>query len=57
MYKKFAEGLGAVDKNISEIAHESGLNDAKNIARQFKQIKGMTARNYRQTKIAKKRNS
>jgi LacI family transcriptional regulator len=52
--EKFAEQLELTDKSISEIAHGLGLNDAKNIARQFRQIKGMTPRHYRQTKIAKK---
>jgi LacI family transcriptional regulator len=52
--EKFAERLELTDKSISEIAHGLGLNDAKNIARQFRQINGMTPRHYRQTKILKK---
>jgi LacI family transcriptional regulator len=45
--EKFAELLKLTDKSISEIAHELGLNDTKNIARQFRQIKGTTPRGYR----------
>lgn len=46
--EKFAEQLELTDKSISQIAHDLGLNDTKNIARQFQQIKGMTPRGYRQ---------
>lgn len=46
--EKFAELLERTDKSISEIAHELGLNDTKNIARQFRQLKGTTPRGYRQ---------
>jgi LacI family transcriptional regulator len=35
------------DLTIFEIALELGLSDSKNIARQFKQIKGLTPIEYR----------
>lgn len=45
--EKFAEKLLETDMTVSEIAQELGLNDTKNIARQFKQIKGLTPVEYR----------
>lgn len=45
--EKFAERLLETDMTIIEIAQELGLNDTKNIARQFKQIKGLTPLEYR----------
>ena len=46
--EKFAEQLELTDKSIAEIANDLGLINAKNIARQFKQLKGVTPRGYRQ---------
>jgi len=40
--EKFTERLLETDMTIFEIALDLGLNDSKNIARQFKQIKGCT---------------
>lgn len=45
--EKFAERLLECDMTISEIAQELGLDDTKNIARQFKHIKGLTPVEYR----------
>ena len=45
--EKFAEKLLETNMTITEIAQELGLSDAKNIARQFKQIKGVTPLEYR----------
>jgi LacI family transcriptional regulator len=45
--EKFAVKLLETKMTIIEIAQEMGLNDTKNIARQFKQIKGLTPLAYR----------
>ncbi len=45
--EKFTEKLLKTDMTIFEIALDLGLNDSKNIARQFKQIKGLTPVEYR----------
>lgn len=44
---KFTQKLLESDMNISEIALAMGLTNSKNIARQFKQIKGITPMEYR----------
>ncbi len=45
--EKFTQKLLETDMTIFEIALDLGLNDSKNIARQFKQIKGCTPMEYR----------
>ena len=45
--EKFIEKLLETDMTIIEIAQELGLNDTKNVARQFKQITGLTPLEYR----------
>ncbi len=45
--QKFAQGLIETDNTIIEVAMELGLSDHKNIARQFKRIKGCTPSEYR----------
>jgi LacI family transcriptional regulator len=45
--EKFTQKLLETDLTIFEIALDLGLNDSKNIARQFKQIKGLTPVAYR----------
>jgi len=45
--EKFTKKLLETDQTIFEIALDLGLNDSKNIARQFKQIKGCTPMEYR----------
>ena len=45
--EKFTQKLLETDMTISEIALDLGLSDSKNIARQFKQIKGLTPMEYR----------
>ena len=45
--EKFAKKLLETDQAIFEIAMDLGLNDTKNIARHFKQIKGCTPLEYR----------
>ena len=45
--ERFTQKLLETDMTISEIAFKLGLNDSKNIARQFKQIKGLTPMEYR----------
>jgi LacI family transcriptional regulator len=45
--EKFMQKLTETDKTITEIAHELGLDDTKNISRLFKQIKGITPLEYR----------
>ena len=45
--EKFTQKLLETDMTIFEIALDLGLNDSKNIARQFKQIKGLTPVAYR----------
>jgi LacI family transcriptional regulator len=44
---KFVEQLRETDMSVTEIAQELGMNDIKNLSRQFKQIKGMTPLAYR----------
>lgn len=45
--EKFTQKLLETDQSIFEIAMDLGLNDSKNIARQFRQIKGCTPTEYR----------
>lgn len=45
--EKFAEKLLDSEKNINEIAFESGFTDSKNISRQFKITKGCTPNEFR----------
>lgn len=51
--EKFTQKLLETDMTIFEIALDLGLNDSKNIARQFKQIKGLTPVEYRKKYVAK----
>jgi LacI family transcriptional regulator len=43
----FAKLLLETDKSISEIAHQLGLDNTKNITKQFKTLKGITPLEYR----------
>jgi len=45
--EKFTTKLLETDMSVFEIAMDLGFNDAKNIARQFKQLKGCTPLEYR----------
>jgi LacI family transcriptional regulator len=45
--EKFMKKLLETDMTITEIAHELGFEDTKNISRQFKQMKGLTPIEYR----------
>lgn len=47
--EKFIRMLLETDKSVFEIALEMGLNDSKNITRQFRQVTGMTPLEYRKT--------
>src|SRR6185437_7374485 len=53
--EKFIEKLIATDMTITEISYELGLNDTKNIAYQFKQIKGLPPSEYRKKYSIKKK--
>ncbi|GAB3023056.1 XylR family transcriptional regulator [Spirosoma pulveris] len=52
--EKFAKKLLETDQAVFEIAMDLGLNDTRNIARQFKQIKGCTPLKYRHRYLAGK---
>ena len=52
--EKFAKKLLETDLMVFEIALELGLNDSKNIARQFRQVKGCTPLEYRNRYLAGK---
>jgi LacI family transcriptional regulator len=52
--EKFSKKLLETDQAVFEIAMDLGLNDTKNIARQFKQIKGCTPLEYRHRYLAGK---
>jgi LacI family transcriptional regulator len=52
--EKFAQRLLDTDKTVFEIALDTGLDDAKNISRTFKKIKGCTPQEYRQKFLIKK---
>ncbi len=52
--ERFTQKLLETDMTIFEIALELGLSDSKNIARQFKQIKGLTPVAYRKKYMLQK---
>jgi LacI family transcriptional regulator len=52
--EKFTQKLIETDMTVFEIALEMGLTDSKNIARQFRQIKGCTPIEYRNEHLAGK---
>ena len=51
--EKFTQKLLETDLTIFEIALDLGLTDSKNIARQFKQVKGLTPMEYRKRHVLK----
>ena len=53
--EKFTQKLLDTDLTIFEIAVDLGLNDSKNIARQFRQVKGCTPVEYRKKYLINKR--
>lgn len=53
--EKFTQKLLETDMTIYEIALDLGLSDSKNIARQFKQLKGLTPVAYRKKYMLQKR--
>jgi len=55
--EKFTQKLLETDMTIFEIALDLGLNDSKNIARQFKQIKGLTPMEYRKRFLVTKQSA
>lgn len=55
--EKFTQKLLETDMTIFEIALDLGLNDSKNIARQFKQIKGLTPMEYRKKYMVTKQSA
>jgi len=55
--EKFTQKLLETDMSIFEIALDLGLNDSKNIARQFKQIKGLTPVEYRKKYVVTKQSA
>ncbi len=52
--ERFTQKLLETDNSIFEIAVDLGLNDSKNIAQQFKQIKGCTPTEYRRKYLVEK---
>lgn len=52
--EKFTQKLLETDQTVFEIALDLGLNDSKNIARQFKQVKGCNPIEYRKRYLAGK---
>ncbi|MEX2513922.1 MAG: DNA-binding transcriptional regulator [Cyclobacteriaceae bacterium] len=52
--EKFTQRLLETDQTVFEIALDLGLNDSKNIARQFKQVKGCNPIEYRKKYLAGK---
>ena len=54
--EKFTQKLLETDQSIFEISMDLGLNDGKNIARQFRQIKGCTPTEYRRKYLIDKQN-
>ncbi len=52
--ERFTQKLLETDDSIFEIAVDLGLNDSKNIAHQFKQIKGCTPTEYRKKYLVEK---
>jgi LacI family transcriptional regulator len=55
--EKFTQKLLGTDMTIFEIALDLGLSDSKNIARQFKQIKGLTPMEYRKKHMVAKQSA
>jgi len=55
--EKFTQKLLETDMTIFEIALDLGLSDSKNIARQFKQIKGVTPMEYRKQHVMMKQSA
>jgi LacI family transcriptional regulator len=55
--EKFTQKLLETDMTIFEIALDLGLSDSKNIARQFKQIKGLTPVEYRKMYMVTKQSA
>lgn len=55
--EKFTQKLLETDMTIFEIALDLGLSDSKNIARQFKQIKGLTPMEYRKKHVVAKQSA
>lgn len=53
--EKFTNKLLETDLTIFEISVDLGLNDSKNIARQFRQVKGCTPVEYRKKYLIEKR--
>jgi LacI family transcriptional regulator len=52
--EKFTQKLLDTDLTVFEIAVDLGLNNGKNIARQFRQIKGCTPTEYRKKYLIEK---
>ena len=55
--ERFTQLLLETDMTIFEIALDLGLSDSKNIARQFKQIKGLTPMEYRKKHMLMKQSA
>ena len=55
--EKFTQKLLETDMTIFEIALDLGLSDSKNIARQFKQVKGVTPMEYRKKHMVTKQSA
>jgi LacI family transcriptional regulator len=55
--EKFTQKLLETDMTIFEIALDLGLSDSKNIARQFKQVKGLTPMEYRKRHVVTKQSA
>src|SRR5688500_10466077 len=55
--EKFTQKLLETDMTIFEIALDLGLSDSKNIARQFKQVKGLTPMEYRKKHVVMKQSA
>ncbi|HEX6226106.1 MAG TPA: DNA-binding transcriptional regulator [Chryseolinea sp.] len=55
--ERFTQLLLETDMTIFEIALDLGLSDSKNIARQFKQVKGLTPMEYRKKHLVMKQSA
>ena len=55
--ERFTQKLLETDMTIFEIALDLGLSDSKNIARQFKQVKGLTPMEYRKKHLVMKQSA
>jgi len=55
--ERFTQKLLETDMTIFEIALDLGLSDSKNIARQFKQVKGLTPMEYRKKHMVMKQSA